>query len=127
MNPTLAAPLDIKLMNATASALFMAFACLVIWAVVVWAARSPLFAIGGIAVTGDVSHTNAITLRANVASKLSGTFLTVDLARAPDVRGRALGAPRRGEARFSEPAPGNVAGAPCRGVLGCRGRVASAE
>ena len=85
MNQTLAAPLDIKLMNATASALFMGFAGLVVWAVVVWAARSPMFAIGGIAVTGDVSHTNAITLRANVASKLSGTFLTVDLARARQV------------------------------------------
>ena len=86
MNPTLAAPLDIKLMNATASALFMVFAGLVIWAVVVWAARSPLFAIGGIVVTGDVNHTNAITLRANVAAKLSGTFLTVDLAPNPVLR-----------------------------------------
>jgi cell division protein FtsQ len=82
MNQPLPSALDIKLMNITASALFTVFACLAVGAMVVWAARSPLFAIGGIAVTGDVNHNNAITLRANVAPKLGGTFFTVDLARA---------------------------------------------
>lgn len=82
MNQTLAAPLDVKLMNATATALFIAFAGLVLWAAVAWVARSPSFAIAGIAVTGDLNHTNPKALRANVASSLSGTFLTVDLERA---------------------------------------------
>jgi cell division protein FtsQ len=40
-----------------------------------------LFDLQGIAVTGDVSHNNALTLRANVAPRLAGTFFTVDLAR----------------------------------------------
>lgn len=82
MNQMLATPLDVKLMNATASALFVAFAGLVVWAIVVWSARLPVFAIAGISVSGDMNHTNAMTLRANVASKLSGTFLTMDLDRA---------------------------------------------
>lgn len=82
MNQTLAAPLDVRLMNATATALFIAFAGLMLWAAIAWVARSPVFAIAGIAVTGDLSHTTAKTLRANVASKLSGTFLSVDLQQA---------------------------------------------
>ena len=56
MNQTLAAPLDVRLMNATATVLFIAFACLVLWAAIAWVARSPVFAIAGIAVTGDLSH-----------------------------------------------------------------------
>lgn len=85
MNQTLAAPLDVRLMNATATALFIAFACLMLWAAIAWVARSPVFAIAGIAVTGDLSHTTAKALRANVASKLSGTFLTTDLERTRQV------------------------------------------
>ena len=80
MNSTLPAPLDVKLMNVTAMSLFIVLACLVVGALMLWAARSPLFAIGGIVVTGDVSHHNALTLRANVAPKLVGTFFTMDLS-----------------------------------------------
>jgi cell division protein FtsQ len=82
MNSTLPTPLDVKLMNVTSAVLFIVFACLVAWAVVAWAARSSLFAIGGIVVTGDVTHHNVLTLRANVASKLGGTFFTLDLGAA---------------------------------------------
>jgi len=42
----------------------------------------PLFAIRGVTVTGDVNHNNALTLRANVAPQLRGTFLTIDLVAA---------------------------------------------
>ena len=76
------APLDIKLMNITASVLFVAFALLVAGSLVRWVSRQPVFAIGGIAVTGDVTHSNAATLRANVAPRLGGTFFTLDLAQA---------------------------------------------
>lgn len=79
MNSSLPTPLDVKLMNVTSMSLFIVFACLVAGALVAWAARSPLFAIGGIVVTGEVSHHNALTLRANVAPKLGGTFFTMDL------------------------------------------------
>jgi cell division protein FtsQ len=82
VSQTLTAPLDVKLMNLTASALFAGFALLVVGMVSGWVFRHPAFAIGGIAVTGDVTHTNVATLRANVASRLGGTFFTIDLAQA---------------------------------------------
>lgn len=82
MNPTLPAPMDVRLMNITASALFVVFALLLGAAVVDWAARHPVFAIRAITVSGEVTHNNAVTLRANVAPRLSGTFLTMDLTRA---------------------------------------------
>lgn len=82
MNPPLPAPMDVRLMNITASALFVVFAVLLGAAVVDWAAGHPVFAIRAITVSGEVTHNNAVTLRANVAPRLSGTFLTMDLSRA---------------------------------------------
>lgn len=82
MKISLPAPLDVKLMNLTASVLFLALALLLVSAGVLWASRHPLFAIRAIAVTGEVTHSNAVTLRANVVPRLSGTFLTLDLTQA---------------------------------------------
>lgn len=72
-------PVDVKLMNMVASCLFLGFALLVLGAVGGWAMRHSLFAIRGISVTGDVTHNNAITLKANVTPRLKGTFFTLDL------------------------------------------------
>lgn len=82
MKETVTTPMDVKLMNGTASALFVVFALMVVVALAGWAARHPVFAIRGIAVTGEVTHNNALTLRANVAPRLSGTFFTLDVTRA---------------------------------------------
>jgi cell division protein FtsQ len=82
MKISLPAPLDVKLMNLTASVLFGALALLLLSAGVLWASRNAVFAIRAIAVTGDVTHNNAVTLRANVVPHLSGTFLTLDLMEA---------------------------------------------
>ena len=82
MNSTVSTPLDVKLMNATALALYGVLAFVVFVILAVWAMQSPIFAIQKITVIGDVAHTNAITLRANVASGLRGSFITLDLARA---------------------------------------------
>ena len=74
-------PVDVRLMNTTALVLLLTF---VVFGVVTsgrWLARLPQFDIRGITVTGDVSHSNVVTLRANVAARLSGTFFSVDLAR----------------------------------------------
>jgi cell division protein FtsQ len=79
MKNPLPMPLDVKLMNMVASTLLVAFALGVMGAGVMWIARHPLFAIGGIAVTGEVTHNNAVSLRANVAPRLHGTFFTLDL------------------------------------------------
>jgi cell division protein FtsQ len=81
----IAAPLDVRLMNATAWSLYVAGALVALGLVVVWCLQSPFFAIQRITVVGDVTHTSAITLRANVASRLGGSFVTMDLARAREV------------------------------------------
>lgn len=81
MNTAVATPLDVKLMNTTAMVLFLAFAVLVGLATARWAARLSAFDIQGIVVSGDISHNNAVTLRANVAPRLSGTFFSIDLPR----------------------------------------------
>lgn len=82
MSSTLSVPLDVRLMNATASVLFVACACAGLAAVAWWALRHPAFSITGITVRGDTAHNSAATLRVNVAPKLAGNFFTVDLATA---------------------------------------------
>ncbi|MDU7587535.1 MAG: FtsQ-type POTRA domain-containing protein, partial [Acidovorax sp.] len=93
MNAPLPAPLDVKLMNMTASVLFVGCALLVLAAGAWWVMRYPGFAIARIVVHGDLVHNNAVTLRANVGPRLAGNFFTVDLeavraafAQAPWVR-----------------------------------------
>jgi len=81
MNHAVAAPADVKLMNMTASVLFLAFVVLGALATVRWVVRLPVFDVKGITVTGDVTHNNAVTLRANVAPRLVGTFFSMDLPR----------------------------------------------
>jgi len=82
VTPNMPAPLDVKLMNLTASALLVVFVFLVAGFLVGWVSRHPAFAIGGISVAGDVTHNNAVTLRANVTPRLGGTFFTLNLAQA---------------------------------------------
>jgi cell division protein FtsQ len=76
------APVDVKLMNIAATALFALCIALLLAAAAWWALRHPLFAIAGITVQGEVAHNNAVTLRANVAPRLAGNFFTVNLAAA---------------------------------------------
>jgi cell division protein FtsQ len=72
-------PLDVRLMNITATVLFVACGLLLAGALGWWAVRNPMFAIGGIVVQGDTAHNSAATLRANVLPRLRGNFFTVDL------------------------------------------------
>lgn len=81
MNSTVATPLDVKLMNMTAVVLLLTFAVLGVLATARWISRLPAFDIRSIAVAGQVTHNNALTLHANVAPRMSGTFFTVDLGR----------------------------------------------
>jgi cell division protein FtsQ len=74
-------PADVKLMNLTAAALLLTFVAIGALAGARWLARLPQFDIRGITVTGDVAHSNVLTLRANVAPRMTGTFLSVDLQR----------------------------------------------
>lgn len=75
-------PFDIRLMNVTAASLFTVFGAMSIAALAAWAANHGLFAVSAITVSGDTTHSNAVTLRANVVPKLGGSFLTLDLSRA---------------------------------------------
>ncbi|RYY58922.1 MAG: FtsQ-type POTRA domain-containing protein, partial [Comamonadaceae bacterium] len=75
-------PMDVRLMNVAATALFAAGIVLLLAALLWWALRHPLFAISAITVQGDVAHNNPVTLRANVAPRLAGNFFTVNLATA---------------------------------------------
>ena len=75
-------PVDIRLMQHTAQVLWLVLAALVLAGAAIFVSRHAVFAIRGIAVSGDVSHNNALTLRANVAPHLRGTFFTLDLGRA---------------------------------------------
>lgn len=72
-------PLDIRLMNGLASALFGVLLLMLLGAALTYVLQLPSFAIRGVTVVGDVSHYNAISLRANVMPRLKGTFFTLDL------------------------------------------------
>ena len=79
------APLDVKLMNWTASALFLLCTAVVLAATAWWLLRNPIFAIASIEVQGDLDHHNVATLRAHTGSRLQGNFFTVNLAQTREV------------------------------------------
>jgi cell division protein FtsQ len=68
-------------MNALALLFALAFSAMALALGASWLMRQSLFKLSAITVQGDVNHNNAVTLRANVAPRLSGNFFTVDLAR----------------------------------------------
>jgi cell division protein FtsQ len=73
-------PADIRLMQAATAVLCTGLAAMALTALGWWGVRHPAFGLVGITVQGDVAHNNAVTLRANVAPRLSGNFFTIDLA-----------------------------------------------
>jgi cell division protein FtsQ len=75
-------PMDVRLMNITATVLYLACGLLLVAALGWWALRHPAFALRAIVVQGDVTHNSAATLRANVAPQLRGNFFTLDLQQA---------------------------------------------
>ena len=75
-----ALPADVRLMNSLSLLLSLVFAAMLMALAAGWLMRQTLFNLSAISVQGDTSHNNAVTLRANVASHLSGNFLTLDLA-----------------------------------------------
>lgn len=85
MNSRFSTPLDIKLMNASAWALYALFAIAALGIVAAWAMQTSIFAIKKITVIGEVRHTSMTTLRAYVTPRLRGGFLTMDLAQAREI------------------------------------------
>lgn len=78
-SPVAALPADIRFMKAVTMAFGLVFVLMVSALALAWLSRLPLFNLSAIAVQGDVTHNNAVTLRANVAPRLAGNFFTVNL------------------------------------------------
>lgn len=79
MSAPLPLPIDIRLMNWTAAVLLLG--CVVAAVVVLgsWVAGAPVFALTRVSVEGELAHTSAAQLRADVGPRLAGNFFTVDL------------------------------------------------
>jgi cell division protein FtsQ len=82
MADSIPVPFDVKLMNIVATLLFALCGVMLLAASAWWVLRQPFFPLSAIKVDGDLTHTNAVTLRANVAPRLAGNFFTVDLGKA---------------------------------------------
>lgn len=74
-----ALPGDVRLMNTLSVLMVLVFVGMAMALGLAWLVRQPAFNLTAIRVGGDLTHNNAVTLRANVAPKLAGNFLTVDL------------------------------------------------
>lgn len=72
-------PLDVRLMNGVATAVFALAGAGVLAAGVAWLMRSPMFPIRSIQLEGDLARNSVPTIRANAAPRLAGNFFSVDL------------------------------------------------
>lgn len=73
---------DIRVMRGMTQWMLKLFGLLALATVLLLVSRSSLFSLKSIVVEGDTAHHNPLTLRANVAPRLSGNLFTVDLAQA---------------------------------------------
>jgi cell division protein FtsQ len=74
-------PMDVRLMNLTASVLAVVAVGVVVYGSLVWLVRLPLFNLNRITVQGELMHNNEVTLRANVLPQMTGNFFTMNLQR----------------------------------------------
>ena len=73
-------PLDVRVMNVTASVLFVLVAAMGLATLVNWGVRQRHFDVRGIQVDGDVSRNSVSTIRANALPMLDGNYFTMDLS-----------------------------------------------
>ncbi len=74
-------PAEVRLLNLTASVLFVVGGLLMVTLLVMWLMRQPAFNIRSVKVEGDVSRNSVSTIRANAVPLLSGNYFTLDLSR----------------------------------------------
>src|ERR1700712_2877382 len=79
--PAGALPVDVRLMNAIAAAVFAVAVVALVAVVLAWAARRPQFQFGDVRLEGDLQRNSVTTVRANAMPHLAGTFFTMDLAK----------------------------------------------
>ncbi|HEU5293857.1 MAG TPA: cell division protein FtsQ/DivIB, partial [Burkholderiaceae bacterium] len=77
-------PFDVRLAHAGANVLLALLALALAAGAAAWLARLPAFDLRGIRVDGDLAHNSPLTMRAVVAPRLHGSFLSLDLERARD-------------------------------------------
>jgi cell division protein FtsQ len=82
MKKPLVLPMDVRLMQWTSLTLFVLAFLLCMASAIGWLFRHPAFSIQSITVKGNVTHSNVVTLRANVLPQLSGNFFTLNLLQA---------------------------------------------
>src|SRR5215467_5233618 len=80
-NATPPIPGDVRLMHATANALYVLAGLMLAALAINWLVRLPVFGLRLIQIEGDVQRNGVSTIRANAAPKLAGNFFTTDLAR----------------------------------------------
>jgi cell division protein FtsQ len=74
-------PGEVRLVNITASMLFIVGAVLMAVLALMWLIRQPVFNIKSVKVEGEVTRNSVSTIRANALPQLSGNYFTLDLAR----------------------------------------------
>lgn len=72
-------PVEVRLMNMTASLMFLVAGVLLVGICVGWVMKQPIFAIHSIRIDGDTSRNSVSTIRANAAPHLKGNLFTLDL------------------------------------------------
>ena len=79
--PASALPVDVRLMNAIAVAVFTLALGALLAAGFAWVARRPQFQFGDVRLEGDLQRNSVTTVRANAMPHLAGNFFTMDLGR----------------------------------------------
>jgi cell division protein FtsQ len=79
--PAVALPVDVRLMNAIAAAVFALTLVALVGEALRWIARRPQFQFTGVRLEGDLQRNSVTTIRANAMPHLAGNFFTMDLAR----------------------------------------------
>jgi cell division protein FtsQ len=74
-------PVEVRLLNITASLLYVVGAALMVVLALMWLIRQPMFNIRSVKVEGEVTRNSVSTIRANALPQLAGNYFTLDLAR----------------------------------------------
>jgi cell division protein FtsQ len=77
--PASAVPVDVRLMNAIAAAVFGLALVALVAAGFAWVARRPAFQFSDVRLEGDLQRNSVTTVRANAMPHLAGNFFTMDL------------------------------------------------
>lgn len=74
-------PGEVRLLNITASMLYVVGGVLMAALALMWLIRQPVFNIKAVKVEGEVTRNSVSTIRANALPQLAGNYFTLDLAR----------------------------------------------